>query len=34
VLAHGAAGVFLNLDGAITEGSRFNALMFDRWRPA
>ena len=24
-------GVFLNLDAAITEGPRLNALMFDRW---
>src|SRR5262245_52048332 len=24
-------GVFLNLDAAITAGSRLNALMFDRW---
>jgi tRNA (cmo5U34)-methyltransferase len=24
-------GVFLNLDAAITEGARLNALIFDRW---
>src|SRR5262249_62290077 len=24
-------GVFMNLDAAITEGPRLNALMFDRW---
>jgi hypothetical protein len=24
-------GVFLNLDAAITEGTRLNALTFDRW---
>jgi tRNA (cmo5U34)-methyltransferase len=24
-------GVFLNLDAAITEGARLNALTFDRW---
>ena len=24
-------GVFLNLDAAITEGPRLNALLFDRW---
>ena len=26
-----AGGVFLNLDAAITDGARLNALTFDRW---
>ena len=25
-------GVFLNLDAAVTEGARLNALTFDRWK--
>jgi len=31
---HGAltpGGVFLNIDAAVTEGPRLNALVFDRW---
>jgi tRNA (cmo5U34)-methyltransferase len=27
-------GVFLNLDAAVTEGARLNALTFDRWAAA
>ena len=29
--ALGPGGVFLNLDAAVTEGARLNALTFDRW---